>query len=88
MLLIDDLILAPGKFVFWILRQVHEAAEKEMDQEAERLTAELGELHRLLESGAVDEREFDAREHEILDRLDELKARGESGERLRSDDEA
>lgn len=88
MLLIDDLILAPGKFVFWILRQVHEAAEKEMDQEAERLTAELGELHRRLESGAVDEREFDAREHHILDRLDELKARSESGGRLRSDDEA
>ncbi len=88
MLLIDDLILAPGKFVFWILRQVHEAAEKEMDQEAERLTAELGELHRRLESGALDEREFDARERHILDRLDELKARSESGGRLHSDDEA
>jgi len=86
MLLIDDLILAPGKFVFWILRQVHEAAEKEMDQEAERLTAELGELHRRLESGALGEREFDAREREILDRLDELKARSESG--LHSDDQA
>jgi len=86
MLLIDDLILAPGKFVFWILRQVHEAAEKEMDQEAERLTAELGELHRSLESGAVGEPEFDAREREILDRLDQLKARSESG--LHSDDEA
>ena len=86
MLLIDDLILAPGKFVFWILRQVHEAAEKEMDQEAERLTAELGELHRRLESGALGEQEFDAREREILDRLEELKARSESG--LHSDDEA
>ena len=44
MLLIDDLILSPGKFVFWILRQVHEAAEKELDHEAERLTAELGAI--------------------------------------------
>jgi len=86
MLLIDDLILAPGKFVLWTLRQVHEAAEKEMDQETERLTAELGELHRGLESGAVGEREFDAREREILDRLEQLKARSESG--LHSDDEA
>ena len=88
MLLIDDLILSPGKFVFWILRQVHEAAEKELDHEAERLTAELGELHRGLESGAVGEREFDAREREILDRLDQLNARGESGGHLHSDDEA
>ncbi|MFZ0889049.1 MAG: gas vesicle protein GvpG [Candidatus Binataceae bacterium] len=77
MLLIDDLILAPGTFVLWILRQVHEAAEKELDQEGERLSAEIGELHRRLEAGAIDERAFDAREREILDRLDELRARGE-----------
>jgi len=63
--------------VLWILRQVHEAAEKELDQEGERLGAELGELHRRLEAGAIDERAFDAREREILDRLDELRARGE-----------
>ena len=88
MLLIDDVILAPGKFVFWILRQVHEAAEKEMDQEAERLAVELGELHRRLESGGIGEREFDAREREILDRLDQLKDRSQSGGRLHSDDEA
>lgn len=87
MLLIDDLILAPGKFVLWILRQVHEAAEKELDQEGERLTAELAELHRRLEAGAIEEREFDLREREILDRLDELKARGDSIERMHSDDD-
>jgi Gas vesicle protein G len=84
MLLIDDLLLAPGKFVFWVLRQVHEAAEKELDQEGERLTAELGEMHRRLEAGAIDEGEFDLREHQILDRLDELKARSE--DRVRSDE--
>lgn len=78
MLLIDDLILSPGKFVLWIMRQVHDAAEKEMDQEGERITAELGELHRRLEAGAVSEEEFDMRERKLLDRLDELNARGES----------
>jgi hypothetical protein len=88
MLLIDDLLLAPGKFVFWILRQVHEAAEKELDQEDERLTAELSELHRRLEAGAINEREFDDRERQIIDRLDELKGRGESGDRPRLDDDA
>jgi hypothetical protein len=80
MLLIDDLIRAPGKFVLWVMRQVHEAAEKELDQEGERLTAELSELHRRLESGAIGEREFAARERELLDRLDELDARAGSGE--------
>ena len=53
MLLIDDLLLAPGSFALWILRQVHEAAEKEMDQEAERITAELGELHGHLELSLI-----------------------------------
>jgi hypothetical protein len=87
MLLIDDLILAPGKFVLWILRQVHEAAEKELDQEGERLTAELSELHQRLEAGAIDE-EFDGREREILDRLDELKVRGEGREGQYSHEDA
>lgn len=75
MLLIDDLILAPGRFVLWIANQVNEAVGQELDQEGERLTAELCELHRRLESGALNEEEFDARESELLDRLDELEAR-------------
>ncbi len=80
MLLIDDLILAPGRFLIWVARQVHEAAGKEFGQEAERITAELGELHRRLESGAVEEHEFAARERELLDRLDELEASAAGGD--------
>jgi primosomal protein N'' len=73
MLLIDDLLLSPGKFVLWVLRQVHDAAEKEMENEAERITAQLGDLHRLLESGQIREEEFDARERKLLDRLEEIR---------------
>lgn len=72
MLLIDDLICAPGKFVLWILRQVKEAAEKELEQESEQIALELTELHRRLESGMIREEEFDTRERELLDRLDQL----------------
>ncbi len=75
MFLIDDLLLGPGKFVLWIVRQVHEAAQKDMDQETERITAELGELHRLLEAGGISEDAFDARERQLLDRLDEFNGR-------------
>jgi hypothetical protein len=60
-----------------------EAAEKELDQEAERLTAELGELHRRLESGAITVESFDAREHRILDRLDELQEQTTNGHKAR-----
>ncbi|HTQ25830.1 MAG TPA: gas vesicle protein GvpG [Candidatus Binataceae bacterium] len=87
MFLIDDLLLAPGKFVLWVLRQVHEAAEKELDQEGERLTAELGELHRRLEARTIGEREFDLRERKILDRLEELKSRGAEREGRQADED-
>lgn len=80
MLLIDDLICAPGKFVFWILRQVHEAAEKELVQESERIRLELADLHRRLESRTISERDFDAWERELLDRLEKLEGSGESAE--------
>jgi len=72
MFLLDDLVLAPGKFVLWIVRQVHEAAKEEMSGEKQRLTAELSRLHGMLESGRLSEEEFDLREGELLDRLDAL----------------
>ena len=72
MLLIDDLVASPVTFVLWVLRQVHEAAEQELKDEAERIPVQLAELHRLLESGQIGEEEFDARERELLDRLDEI----------------
>ncbi len=72
MLLVDDLVLAPGKFVLWIIRQVHEAAREELSGERQRVTAELGRLHGLLESGRISEAQFDLRERELLDRLDAL----------------
>jgi len=75
MLLIDDLLVSPATFVLWILRQVQQAAEKELKDEAERIPGQLAELHRLLESGQIGEEEFDARERKLLDRLDALDQR-------------
>ncbi len=78
MFLIDDLILAPGSFLIWVMRKVHEAAAEELEHDAVRITAELSELHRKLESGAISEAQFDAREKEMLDHLDRI--RGETAE--------
>jgi hypothetical protein len=72
MFLLDDLVLAPAKFVLWVTRQVHDAAKEELNGERQRLTAELGHLHAMLESGRLGEDEFDARERILLDRLDAL----------------
>lgn len=75
MLLIDDLLASPVNFVIWIMRQVQEAAEKELRDEADRIPVQLAELHRLLESEQITEQEFETREGELLDRLDELNQR-------------
>ena len=59
----------------WVLRQVHEAAEMELEDEAEGIPLRLAELHRQLESGHITEQEFDEQERQLLDRLDQLEER-------------
>jgi len=75
MLLIDDILLAPFRSLLWVFREIHNAAEHEMANEAEALTAQLSELYLLLESGNISEEEFDQKEAEILDRLEEINQR-------------
>jgi hypothetical protein len=80
MFLLDDLALAPAKFVLWIVRQVQEAASEELSGEKQRLTAELGMLHSMLEGGRISEDEFDEQEKILLDRLDSIEEQLEGGE--------
>ena len=72
MFLIDDLIMSPATFLMWVIRQVQEAAEEELEQGSARITVELAELHQMLETGAIGEAEFDEREQVLLDRLEEI----------------
>ena len=76
MLIIDDILLFPFRSIFWIFREIHNAAQQELATEAEAITAELSELYMMLETGKISEEEFNAREKELLDRLDELEERG------------
>ncbi|QGK71333.1 gas vesicle protein [Allosaccharopolyspora coralli] len=72
--LLSELILlplAPVRGVAWTVDQVLTAAERE---QIETLRAELIRLERDLHDGVIDEEEFDRREDEILDRLEELDA--------------
>ena len=62
--------------LFWIFREVHKAAQEEMDRQAEAITTELGELYRMLEAGKIPEAEFEVREKELLDRLEEVEGEG------------
>ncbi|WP_435130046.1 gas vesicle protein GvpG [Actinacidiphila sp. bgisy144] len=66
--------LAPLRGSRWVLDQVIAQAERETYDPAP-VRAELAALERALLEGRIDEAEFDAREDELLDRLEWLEAR-------------
>jgi gas vesicle protein GvpG len=72
MLLVDDILLSPITSILWIFREIHNAMQQELTNESEAITAELGDLYMMLETGKITEEEFDAREKALLDRLDQL----------------
>lgn len=84
MLLVDDLLLAPFKGLFWIFREIHKTAQREEEAEAENITFELSELYMKLETGAITEEQFEAQEKVLLDRLDAIQDR--AAERAGSED--
>ncbi|NEX17069.1 MAG: hypothetical protein C1943_10670 [Halochromatium sp.] len=74
MLLIDDILLSPYRGLFWVFKEIHNAALEEVEGEAARIRNELTDLYMMLETEQIDEEEFDRREGPLLDRLDELEA--------------
>jgi hypothetical protein len=72
MLIIDDLLTSPFRGLFWLFKEIHNAAQEELAGSSEAITAELSELYLELETGRIAESEFDAREKVLLDRLDRV----------------
>ncbi|TPQ15624.1 gas vesicle protein GvpG [Streptomyces sporangiiformans] len=66
--------LAPLRTTLWAAEQVLNAAEAEYYDPAPVRQA-LVELERALLDGRIDEDEYDRREDELLDRLDEITTR-------------
>lgn len=89
MFIIDDILLSPVKGFMWIVRELHDAAERQMETEAEELTNRLSTLYMELETGQITPEEFDAREREVLDRLAQLEGDqdGEHADSLEPDDD-
>ncbi len=75
MFLADDIVLFPVKSILSLFREIYNAAVQEIAEEADSIRAELGQLYQSLEAGTLDEAAFDAREQELLDRLDAIEAR-------------
>ncbi len=76
MLIIDDIISSPMKGLLWIFEEIQNAAEQELHNESDAITAQLQQLYILLESGDITETEFDRQEGDLLDRLDAINERG------------
>ncbi|GAA2658281.1 gas vesicle protein GvpG [Streptomyces vastus] len=78
--LIGEVLLlpfAPVRGSAWVIRQALNEAER-IYYDPATVRAELAQLEERLESGEIDEEEFDRQEDELLDRL-EIGMRGSAG---------
>jgi len=66
--LFDDL-------VFWIGEEIKEMAEAELYGNKEKINERLLDLQARLDMGEIQEKEYIMREKELLDGLDEIRAR-------------
>lgn len=73
MLIIDDILLFPGRSILWVFRKVHQAAQEEIAGEAESITSELRDLYMMLETGKLSSEQYEAKEKALLDRLEALR---------------
>jgi hypothetical protein len=76
MFIVDDLLMAPARGLFWIFQEIHRAAQEEMVNDAGSITAELSALYMRLETGKLTEEEFAAEEKLLLERLDKIRKPG------------
>lgn len=72
MFLIDDLLLSPFKGLLWIFKEVQEAAQQELENEADTIKTALAELYMQLDTGQISEEEFTVEEKRLLDRLEAI----------------
>lgn len=72
MFLVDDILFSPVKGLMLVCRQVQEAARRDLEQQQKNAMGSLSELHAQLESGRIDEEQFDAAETTLLEKLESI----------------
>ena len=72
MFLLDDILLAPMKGLVAVCRKVEEAAQQDLENQGKVAMLALSELHRRLEAGQIDEKDFDLEEARLLDQIEGL----------------
>src|SRR5262245_6107346 len=71
MFLIDDVLLAPGKAAYVLFQQLARKAQEEWLND-DTIKQELQELYGLLEAGRISEKDFEASECRLLERLEQI----------------
>lgn len=79
MFLLDDLLLSPLKGMKWIGEKLRDLADKELF-DPDKIREELASLQAKLDMGDVGEAEYQQREKDLLERLNEIQRREEEGE--------
>ena len=72
MFILDDILLSPIKGFISLAKKINEIAENEVSDEG-KLMDELMKLQLQFELDEIEEDEYNKREAEILDRMDELR---------------
>jgi hypothetical protein len=75
--ILDDILLAPCKFVTWIGRTIHDQAEAEITDESV-IHDRLMDLQTRFELGEIGEEEFIRQENALMGRLNEIRKYKES----------
>jgi len=71
--LLTSILLAPVKVPYFVAKKVHEMAMEEL-LDADGVREELKELYMLLETGKISEEEFERREAELVEHLEEIES--------------
>jgi hypothetical protein len=72
MFILDDILLSPVKGLAAVCRKVEEAARQDLENQEKAAMSALGELHRRLETGQINEKDFDLEETRLLARIESL----------------
>ena len=75
MFLLDKILLAPAKGLFFIFDKIHEQVEEELTDTPEKLKRELYDLQAQLSAKQISEAQYKKQEDAILARWNLLKGR-------------
>jgi hypothetical protein len=73
MFLIDKILLAPVKGLWFVFGEIHKQVEEEITDTPDKLKKELYDLQTLLDSKQISEDEYQKREDSILQRWNRIK---------------